>query len=70
MGTRVSVELYADHEARGREPVADVMREYRRAIFVMGVEKGLKLIESYPDYETIIVDAAGKVSYSKGLTPD
>jgi len=40
------------------------------AIFVMGVEKGLKLIESYPDYETIIVDAAGKVSYSKGLTPD
>ena len=36
------------------------------AIFVMGVEKGLKLIESYPDYETIIVDAAGKVSYSKG----
>jgi FAD:protein FMN transferase len=40
------------------------------AIFVMGVDKGLKLIESYPDYETIIVDAAGKVSYSKGLTPE
>ena len=38
------------------------------AIFVMGVEKGLKLIESYPAYETIIVDASGKVSYSKGLT--
>jgi thiamine biosynthesis lipoprotein len=37
------------------------------AIFVLGVERGLKLIESYPDYETIIVDAAGKVSYSKGL---
>jgi thiamine biosynthesis lipoprotein len=40
------------------------------AIFVMGAEKGLKLIESYPDYETIIVDATGKVSYSKGLTPE
>ena len=38
------------------------------AIFVLGAEKGLELIESYPDYETIIVDAAGKVFYSKGLT--
>ena len=37
------------------------------AIFVLGVEEGLKLIESYPEYETIIVDAAGKVSYSQGL---
>jgi thiamine biosynthesis lipoprotein len=37
------------------------------AIFVLGVAKGLELIEAYPDYETIIVDAAGKVSYSKGL---
>jgi thiamine biosynthesis lipoprotein len=37
------------------------------AIFVLGADEGLKLIESYPDYETIIVDAAGKVSYSKGL---
>ncbi len=40
------------------------------AIFVMGAEKGLELIESYPDYETIIVDSTGKVSYSKGLTPE
>jgi thiamine biosynthesis lipoprotein len=38
------------------------------AIFVLGAEKGLELIEAYPEYETIIVDAAGKVSYSKGLT--
>jgi len=38
------------------------------AIFVLGVERGLALIESYPGYETIIVDATGKVSYSKGLT--
>jgi thiamine biosynthesis lipoprotein len=38
------------------------------AIFVLGVEKGLALIEAYPEYETIIVDATGKVSYSKGLT--
>jgi FAD:protein FMN transferase len=37
------------------------------AIFVLGAEKGLELIEAYPEYETIIVDAAGKVSYSQGL---
>jgi len=37
------------------------------AIFVLGVEKGLELIEHYPEYETIIVDSAGKVSFSKGL---
>ena len=37
------------------------------AIFVLGAEKGLELIEAYPDYETIIVDATGKVFYSKGL---
>src|SRR5262245_23868364 len=30
MGTRVSVELWADDEARGRELVAEVMREYHR----------------------------------------
>jgi hypothetical protein len=34
---------------------------------VLGAEKGLELIEAYPDYETIIVDAAGKVYYSNGL---
>ena len=36
-------------------------------IFVLGTEHGLELVESYTDYEAIIVDAAGKVSYSKGL---
>jgi thiamine biosynthesis lipoprotein len=39
------------------------------AIFVLGPEKGLELIESYPGYEAIIVDATGKVWYSDGLTP-
>ena len=37
------------------------------AIFVLGPEEGLDLIKSYPDYETIIVDAAGKVFHSEGL---
>jgi thiamine biosynthesis lipoprotein len=36
-------------------------------IFVLGAERGLALVESYPDYETIIVEATGRVSYSSGL---
>jgi thiamine biosynthesis lipoprotein len=38
-------------------------------MFVLGAARGLALIESYPDYETIIVEANGKVSYSDGLAP-
>jgi thiamine biosynthesis lipoprotein len=37
------------------------------AVFVLGAEAGLKLMESYPDYEAIIVDAMGKISYTPGL---
>jgi thiamine biosynthesis lipoprotein len=39
------------------------------AIFVLGVEDGLKLIKAYPEYEAIVVDASGKISYSEGLAP-
>ena len=39
------------------------------AIFVLGVEAGLELIKNYPEYEAIIVDARGKISYSAGLAP-
>ncbi len=39
------------------------------AVFVMGVEKGLTLIATLPDYECIVIDAEGNVSYSDGLTP-
>ena len=39
------------------------------AIFVLGVDAGLELIKAYPEYEAIIVDASGKISYSDGLAP-
>jgi thiamine biosynthesis lipoprotein len=39
MGTRVSVELWADDEARGRELVADVMEDYRRIDLAMSTYK-------------------------------
>ena len=38
-------------------------------LFVMGVEDGLKLLGTLPDYESIVIDAAGRVYYSDGLMP-
>lgn len=38
-------------------------------VFVLGVEGGLALIESLPQYEAVIIDAAGQVHYSRGLAP-
>ncbi|MCV6605968.1 MAG: FAD:protein FMN transferase, partial [Porticoccaceae bacterium] len=37
------------------------------SVFVMGVEKGLQLINSLVDFETIIIDEYGKTHYSQGL---
>ena len=41
------------------------------SVFVMGVDQGLKLIGTLPDYEGIVIDAAGEMFYSTGLqSPD
>jgi FAD:protein FMN transferase len=37
------------------------------SVFVMGTEQGLKLVNSLPDIEAIIIDNQGKMFYSKGL---
>lgn len=39
------------------------------SVFVMGVEKGLRLIAALPDYEAIVIDAEGFLFYSDGLAP-
>lgn len=39
------------------------------SVFVLGLEKGLALIESLPDYEAIIIDPERKVRFSTGLDP-
>jgi hypothetical protein len=37
----------------------------------MGVDQGLRLIATLPDYEGIVIDADGKMFYSDGLrSPD
>jgi thiamine biosynthesis lipoprotein len=39
------------------------------AVFVLGSERGLDLIETLPGYEAIIVEAGGDLRYSSGLAP-
>jgi thiamine biosynthesis lipoprotein len=38
-----------------------------KSVFVMGVEKGMRLVESQLDVDAVIVDAAGVLHYSSGL---
>ena len=37
------------------------------SVFVLGVEKGLQLIDSIPDTEAVIIDSKGNMHYSAGL---
>jgi FAD:protein FMN transferase len=39
------------------------------SVFVMGVDEGLRLIATLPDYEGIVIDAEGRLYYSDGLQP-
>lgn len=39
------------------------------SVFVLGVDRGLTLISTLPDYEGIVIDAAGRIFYSDGLVP-
>lgn len=39
------------------------------SVFVMGVDQGLRLIATLPDYEGIVIDKDGKMFYSDGLQP-
>ena len=50
-------------------PDAVITDALSTSVFVMGVERGLTLIGSLPDYESIVIDDEGKVFYSHGLMP-
>ena len=39
------------------------------SVFVMGVDRGLRLIATLPDYEGIVIDDQGRMFYSDGLMP-
>ena len=52
-------------------PDAVITDALSTSVFVMGVDQGLKLIAALPDYEGIVIDAAGEMFYSSGLqTPE
>jgi thiamine biosynthesis lipoprotein len=38
-----------------------------KTVFVLGVDRGLRLIESLPGVDAVVVDAAGQLHYSSGL---
>ena len=39
------------------------------SVFVLGVDQGLTLISTLPDYEGVVIDADGRLFYSDGLQP-
>ena len=57
------------HSATVIGPDAVMTDALSTSVFVMGVDLGLKLIAGLPDYESIVIDAQGRVYYSDGLAP-
>ena len=57
------------HSASVIGPDAVITDALSTSVFVMGVKKGLTLIGNLPDYESIVIDADGRVFYSDGLMP-
>lgn len=50
-------------------PDAVITDALSTSVFVMGVDQGLRLIATLPDYEGVVIDAEGRLYYSDGLTP-
>ena len=57
------------HSATVFGPDAVITDALSTSVFVMGVDRGLTLIGTLPDYESIVIDASGRMFYSDGLTP-
>ncbi len=57
------------HSATVIGPDAVMTDALSTSVFVLGVDQGLRLIASLPDYESIVIDAEGAIYYSDGLMP-
>ena len=55
------------HSATVFGPDAVLTDALSTSVFVMGVDQGLRLIGTLPDYESIVIDDAGRIYYSDGL---
>jgi thiamine biosynthesis lipoprotein len=57
------------HSATVVGPDAVITDALSTSVFVMGVDQGLRLIATLPDYVGIVIDAGGRLFYSDGLRP-
>jgi len=57
------------HSATIVGPDAVLTDALSTSVFVLGVDQGLTLISTLPDYEGIVIDADGRLFYSDGLRP-
>jgi len=57
------------HSATIIGPDAVITDALSTSVFVMGVDQGLRLIATLPDYEGIVIDADERMFYSDGLRP-
>ena len=57
------------HSATVIGPDAVITDALSTSVFVMGVHQGLTLIGTLPDYESVVIDAEGRVYFSDGLMP-
>ena len=57
------------HSATVIGPDAVITDALSTSVFIMGVDRGLRLISTLPDYEGIVIDANGEMFYSSGLQP-
>jgi thiamine biosynthesis lipoprotein len=55
------------HSATVFGPDAVTTDALSTSVFVMGVDLGLRMIATLPDYESIVIDARGQVFFSDGL---
>jgi len=57
------------HSATVIGPDAVLTDALSTSVFVMGVDEGLRLIATLPDYESVVIDDQGRIYYSDGLQP-
>ncbi|MGI9272682.1 MAG: FAD:protein FMN transferase [Woeseiaceae bacterium] len=55
------------HSATVFGPDAVMTDALSTSVFVMGVDQGLRLIATLPDYESIVIDDEGQIFFSDGL---
>ncbi len=57
------------HSATVIGPDAVITDALSTSVFIMGVDMGLRLIATLPDYESIVINDKGEIYFSDGLTP-